>query len=393
MPRLIPRLIWSLVLAALVLLMMGVPAQATFAGANGKIAFTSERDGNAEIYTMNQNGGSQTRLTVLASPACNDGLDNDGDGKIDYPADPGCMNFVDASEVDPPPVACNDGLDNDGDGNIDYPADPGCMYPTDESEVDPPPVACNDGLDNDGDGKIDYPADPGCLYPYDASEVDVAGYPRPKGASPLRVPLVVAYEACTAPNRSHGPPLASQSCSPPVQASTALTVGTPDANGPAANSQGSIRLSVIVGYPGPPDDSDLRLQGSITDVRCRPGTTTCGSANAIDGADYTGEVQGMFTMRITDGFNAVAGGGGTDPATVVDIPYPIAFNCAASASTAEGASCTSNTSANAGIPGAIKDGKRKVIEVGQVKVNDGGPDGLFTTAPNTVFAVQGLFVP
>ena len=32
-------------------------------------------------------------------------------------------------------------------------------------------------------------------------------YPRPRGASPLRVSLVPAYQACTAPNRTHGSPL------------------------------------------------------------------------------------------------------------------------------------------------------------------------------------------
>ena len=32
------------------------PAEAAFPGQNGKIAFTSNRDGNLEIYTMNPNG-------------------------------------------------------------------------------------------------------------------------------------------------------------------------------------------------------------------------------------------------------------------------------------------------------------------------------------------------
>ena len=59
------------------------------------------------------------------------------------------------------------------------------------------------------------------------------GYPRPAGATPLRVPLVTAYNQCTSPNRVHGPPLASPSCSPPSQSSQHLTVGTPDANGRA----------------------------------------------------------------------------------------------------------------------------------------------------------------
>ena len=33
-----------------------------------------------------------------------------------------------------------------------------------------------------------------------------AGYPRSKGATPLRVPLIPAYTQCTSPNREHGPP-------------------------------------------------------------------------------------------------------------------------------------------------------------------------------------------
>ena len=69
------------------------------------------------------------------------------------------------------------------------------------------------------------------------------GYARPKAASPLRVPLVPAYLVCRAPNRTHGPPLDSPSCAPPVQLSHYLTVGTPDANGSAANSTGFARLS------------------------------------------------------------------------------------------------------------------------------------------------------
>src|SRR6185312_10670410 len=65
-----------------------------------------------------------------------------------------------------------------------------------------------------------------------------SGYPRPKGASPLRVALVPAYEPCTAPNRTHGPPLAFGSCAPPQQSSSDLTLGTPDANGQPAVSVG-----------------------------------------------------------------------------------------------------------------------------------------------------------
>lgn len=43
-----------------------------------------------------------------AAAACADSLDNDGDGKVDYPADPGCSSLSDTDETDPappPPVA------------------------------------------------------------------------------------------------------------------------------------------------------------------------------------------------------------------------------------------------------------------------------------------------
>src|SRR5207245_8050483 len=74
-------------------------------------------------------------------------------------------------------------------------------------------------------------------------------YARPKGATPLRASLVPAYRSCTSPNRMHGGPLAGGSCNPPVQQSNFLTVGTPDANGAAAKSIGSVRLDVMPGDP------------------------------------------------------------------------------------------------------------------------------------------------
>ncbi|MEZ4470083.1 MAG: hypothetical protein R3F60_04595 [bacterium] len=54
-------------------------------------------------------------------------MDDDADGRVDYPNDPGCAGRGDGDEADPfqPPV-CANGLDDDGDGAIDYPADTGC---------------------------------------------------------------------------------------------------------------------------------------------------------------------------------------------------------------------------------------------------------------------------
>jgi hypothetical protein len=105
---------------------------------------------------------------------CNDGEDDDEDGLTDLD-DPGCSNPADDSEVGSGTPACKDGEDNDGDGKVDYPADPGCSNPLQNNEADGCPDGpcpqCADGEDNDGDGKTDYPADPGCNAASDNQEI------------------------------------------------------------------------------------------------------------------------------------------------------------------------------------------------------------------------------
>src|SRR4029079_16155475 len=112
------------------------------------------------------------------------------------------------------------------------------------------------------------------------------GYPRPRGAPPLRVPLVPAYRECTSPNAYHGPPLAHPSCKSPAQESTALTVGTIDANGFAAHSVAFGRFSV---HPGSPStgaaEADVGFELSATDVRCAATTAACPGGL---GSDYAG---------------------------------------------------------------------------------------------------------
>ena len=86
---------------------------------------------------------------------CNDGKDNDADGKIDI-EDPDC---ADGGSSETPLGQCLDGKDNDGDGKVDA-ADPDCANGG-TSEFPPSTSQCDDGIDNDGDGKIDA-ADPEC---------------------------------------------------------------------------------------------------------------------------------------------------------------------------------------------------------------------------------------
>jgi uncharacterized delta-60 repeat protein len=224
------------------------------------------------------------------------------------------------------------------------------------------------------------------------------GYARPKGATPINVSLVPTYTQCTSSNRTHGPALAFPSCNPPTQQSSNLTVGTPDANGAAANSAGSVRLQTLVGIPGPPDDSDVSLALQMTDVRCKAGVSTCGPANAAGGADYTGELYVLLGVsgRMTDKFNDATGSAGaSEMGTVQDFT----FNggealCSATASTAIGATCTLNTTANTVLPGTVKDGKRAIWQLNSaIFVTDGGTDGDANSPPNQTFATQGVFVP
>ena len=70
---------------------------------------------------------------------CFDGQDNNGDGKTDFPADPGCTSFSDNTEATGCPGSscpvCSDGVDNDGDGATDYPADGSCASASGSNEA------------------------------------------------------------------------------------------------------------------------------------------------------------------------------------------------------------------------------------------------------------------
>jgi acyl-homoserine-lactone acylase len=200
------------------------------------------------------------------------------------------------------------------------------------------------------------------------------GYPRPRGASPLYASLVPAFRQCSAPNRTHGAPLAFPSCSPPSQVSQALTVGTGDANGQSAASTGAVLLRVESCPPcASPTGADVHIDASMRDVRNRSNLT-----------DYTGQLEGRFSLRITDRFNAAsAGDPQTDAGTVQDTPFKFPLSCGAT-SGPPGGTCQVNTTANALMPGSVRDGDRAVWELGSVGLYDAAGD---------LFATQGVFVP
>ena len=126
-----------------------------------------------EAAGVDRDSGSGIADAVEAADAldrteCEDEIDNDGDGAIDFPDDPGCDSASDPSERSAA-LPCDDGLDNDSDGRIDFDpvtfanpgnattppsgsGDPGCKEPS--WWIENP--QCQDGFQNDGDGKMDY---------------------------------------------------------------------------------------------------------------------------------------------------------------------------------------------------------------------------------------------
>jgi hypothetical protein len=213
----------------------------------------------------------------------------------------------------------------------------------------------------------------------------VAPYVHPRGATPLRAPLDIAYKPCTSPNSTHGAPLSHPSCAPPVQASGFLTVGTPDANGSSAQSIGSVLYRVQENTSSTPND--VLIDVSTTDVRCQlPVNTTCGTANAAAGPDYTGQLQATTSVRLTDSDYGASG-------TTQDFPFSVTVPCAASASTTIGSTCAVSTSANAVIPGSVQTGNRAIWQMAQVKVFDGGATGNAGASDARLFEDEGVFVP
>jgi cysteine-rich repeat protein len=108
-----------------------------------------------DVVTLGARWAAATRYALQQPvPACANQIDDDGDGLVDHPDDPGCAGAASLTEN----PACNDGIDNDTDARIDHPADPGCASAASDQET----TVCDDGIDNDGDGHVDHPIDPAC---------------------------------------------------------------------------------------------------------------------------------------------------------------------------------------------------------------------------------------
>ena len=272
-----------------------------------------------------------------------------------------------------------------------------------------------------------------------------SGYSAPVGASPVRVSLVPAFKPCetSSADSVHGAPLNFQSCSNPKPASSTVRIGS-NAIGFArivvcnASSASQFCNPAGGGLPKP----DVRFTGSIRDVKCAPtlppGQVACpapgadynpnagtgpytsagdGSGNAatppcfptvtsttdciaetdltqvaeLPGASIggSGAFQGRG-VRITD---RASGPAETQPATLVNIGFPIPLDCIPTADTSMGSNCGVNTTANALAPGVAQAGDQAVWQLGEIELEDSGPDGVRGNADDELFGVQGIFLP
>jgi hypothetical protein len=227
-------------------------------------------------------------------------------------------------------------------------------------------------------GSADFPTTPGApqtTYGGASSDAFVAklpifrGYPRPRGASPLVLPLVVAYKypQCSSSQAlQHGPPLSYRSC-PPQAESGQLTTGTPDSNGLFVRMQAYLGLRVVTG--------DVQVNLHVNDVLTK----------ALE--PYPGEIRARVLARLTDR-------DGTIPQTTTDFVLGVTAPCVPDADPRLGSACDAVTTIDSLIPGAVPEGGRSVWQLAQAQVFDAGPDGdVLTAADNTVYLRQGIFIP
>jgi hypothetical protein len=206
-------------------------------------------------------------------------------------------------------------------------------------------------------------------------------YPRPGSATPLRIPLVNAYQQCTSSTHTHAPPLDGPSCSPTALESSELKTGS------GGKGSGFVKLVVMPGTVLPIDDADVAITANLSDVR-----------NA-DNTDYEGDLILSTILKLTD---QASGAMGNLSATVQNAELSAPISCVATPED-EGSACNLATTADTLVPGFVMEGKRTIASALDLVVKDAGPNGTIGApeqCPPTCgdgdekrFMNQGLFLP
>jgi hypothetical protein len=80
--------------------------------------------------------------------------------------------------------------------------------------------------------------------------------------------------------------------------------------------------------------------------------------------------------------------------TQQDLEFSVSVPCAPTADDTVGATCSTTTSADSVLPGAIVEQRRTVWALNRTQVLDGGADGdADTTGDNQLFQTSGIFIP
>jgi TolB protein len=164
---------------------------------------------------------------------------------------------------------------------------------------------------------------------------------RPQGATPMYLPLTLAFNDCGA-GPTHDPPFNTSTCGPAQASSPDLTVGEPQVNGKPSKANGFIKIRTLS-----PSNGEVTV--GITDVRCKNYFPGC---NVMLG-DYSSFVRLAMDFQITDRATA-AGTAATIPSVSLTTNVP----CTTTADTTVGSSCQLTTDINSIVPGAIVAGKR-----------------------------------
>jgi len=335
-----------------------------------RVAFTRTTGGNREIWVVFVDTGQELRLTSTAVDESSPDFSPDGSKLIFSASNQLHTMNADGTGRAPLPVA---GIEPSW-----SPDGTRIVYQRDDSLNFASLYVAN----ADGSGET-WVNTSGCCFDSDRQPdwqplpVDTASaHARPAGATPFRVPLVPAARECTSGNRTHAPPLAFPSCSPPVPESPHLTVGVGDGDPAPALSIGFVRLSVRPGVPGGADDAEVVIRSRLSNVM-----------RTSDLSEYPGDLRASVVARLTDKQGVVS-------QTTQDFPLEWQMPCTSTTGTNEGSLCELTTTLDALRPGAAAEGTRAVWALDQVQIYDGGPDeDAATTADNSLFSVQGVFVP